>query len=54
MVSVRESERYYDALIQAGVEADLVLLEGAGHCDRAFSQPEVQGIILEFFNKYLK
>ena len=54
MVSVRESERYYDALIQAGVEADLVLLEGAGHCDQAFSQPEVQGIILEFFNKNLK
>ena len=54
MVSARESERYYDALIQAGAEADLVLLEGAGHCDQAFSQPEVQGIILEFFNQYLK
>ena len=54
MVSVSESERYYDALIQTGAKADLVLLEGAGHCDQAFSQPEVQNIILEFFTKHLK
>ena len=54
MVHVRESERYYDALIQAGIPADLVLLEGAGHCDQAFSQAEVQNIILEFFRKHLQ
>ena len=53
MVDVRESERYYDALIKAGAQADLVLLEGAGHCDQAFSQTEVQKIILEFFQKHL-
>jgi acetyl esterase/lipase len=53
MVNVRESERYYDALQKAGVPADLVLLEGAGHCDQAFSQTEVQKIILEFFQKHL-
>ncbi|NLI54630.1 MAG: alpha/beta hydrolase [Clostridiales bacterium] len=54
MVDVRESERYYDALTRAGVPAELYLLEGAGHCDRAFSQPEVQRIILDFFERYLK
>ena len=54
MVHVCESERYYDALIQAGIPADLVLLEGAGHCDQAFSQAEVQNIILEFFRKHLQ
>ena len=53
MVDVRESERYYDALQHAGAEADLILLEGAGHCDQSFSQTEVQKIILEFFQKYL-
>ena len=53
MVDVLESERYYEALQRAGAEADLILLEGAGHCDQAFSQTEVQKIILEFFQKYL-
>ena len=54
MVDVRESERYYDALTQAGVPAELYLLEGAGHCDQAFSQPEIQRIILDFFERHLK
>ena len=54
MVDVRESERYYEALTKAGVPADLVLLEGAGHCDQAFSQLDVQEIILSFFNRYLR
>jgi acetyl esterase/lipase len=53
MVDVRESERYYDALMRAGVPAELYLLEGAGHCDQAFSQPEIQRIILDFFQRYL-
>jgi len=54
MVSVFESERYYDALNQAGVPTELCLLEGAGHCDQAFSQPEVQHLILDFLDRYLK
>jgi dipeptidyl aminopeptidase/acylaminoacyl peptidase len=54
MVDVRESERYYDALTEAGIPAELYLLEGAGHCDQAFSQQETQQIILDFFDRYLR
>lgn len=54
MVDARESERYYDALSRAGVSAELYLLEGAGHCDRAFSQPDIQRIILDFLQRYMK
>ncbi|MDP3448229.1 MAG: prolyl oligopeptidase family serine peptidase, partial [Eubacteriales bacterium] len=54
MVDVRESERYYEALVKAGVPAELYLLEGAGHCSVEFSQPEVQTIILDFFIRHLK
>ncbi len=54
MVDVRESERYYDALTGANIPAELYLLEGAGHCDQAFSQPETQKIILDFFDRYLR
>ena len=54
MVSVLESERYYDALNQAGVPVELCLFEGAGHCDQAFSQPEVQRLILGFMDRHMK
>lgn len=54
MVSVSESERYYEALNNAGVSAELYLIEGAGHCDQAFSQQELQRLILDFLDRYLK
>ncbi len=54
MVDVRESERYYDALSRAGIPVELYLLEGAGHCDQAFSQPDVQKLTLDFLNRHLK
>lgn len=54
LVDAEESERYYEALMLLGIPAELYLLESAGHCTVEFSQPEIQEIVLEFFNRYLK
>lgn len=58
VVPVKDSEVLYEALNQAGVDADLVdadlyELETAGHMDVQFMQPAVFKLILEFLKKHL-
>ncbi len=49
-----ESEYLYDKLTEAGVEADLLLVEGAGHADAGIVNSEVKKTILAFLDKHLK
>lgn len=53
VVPVKDSEVLYEALNQAGVDADLYELETAGHMDVQFMQPAVFKLILEFLKKHL-
>ncbi|WP_010254549.1 alpha/beta hydrolase [Treponema primitia] len=53
-VPLSQSEKLYDVLQAAGVEADLIILEGSEHAEATFVQPEVKEIILEFLRKHLK
>ena len=48
------SESLYERLVDAGRDAELVEIEGAGHSDIAFFQDEVQDLIADFFSKKLK
>jgi acetyl esterase/lipase len=48
LVPCAQGELLYDALHNAGADAELVLLEGAEHADTAFLQREVKEIILDF------
>lgn len=50
IVSIEQSERYYEKLQQAGVRSDLYILEGAAHSDDAFYQKEIFDIIDNFLN----
>jgi acetyl esterase/lipase len=54
LVPVFESEMLYDALQKAGVEAELIILEGAEHAAAHFIQPQVKQMILDFLDKHLK
>lgn len=47
------SQRLHKALLEAGGEADLYLIEGANHGDIHFTQPEIKERILSFLNKHL-
>lgn len=38
----------HEALLRAGVRADLYLLKGTGHGEDVFFQPELRAIILDF------
>jgi acetyl esterase/lipase len=49
----RQSELLYEALISAGVQVDLYLIEGANHGDISFAQIEIKEIILSFLNRNL-
>ena len=43
----------YEALQAAGVPSDLILLDGAGHGEDAFYQPEIRSLILSFLQDCL-
>jgi acetyl esterase/lipase len=53
-VPLAQSEEIAEALKKAGVEVTLRVLNGAGHGGPAFSGPESQKLIEEFFVKHLK
>jgi acetyl esterase/lipase len=53
LVPCTQGELLYEALRQAGTDAELVLLEGAEHADTAFMQQEVKQIILDFIRRVL-
>lgn len=54
LVPIHQSEMLEAALKQAGVEATLVKLEGAGHGGQPFNLPEQQQRVAAFFDKHLK
>jgi acetyl esterase/lipase len=51
IVPFNQSELLYDALKQAGVEVTFVPATGAGH---GFNRPELEEMVVTFFNKHLK
>ncbi|MDR0643136.1 MAG: alpha/beta hydrolase [Treponema sp.] len=54
LVPLSQGELLYDSLQKAGLEADMIVLEGASHGDTAFIQEEVKQIILEFLEAKLR
>jgi len=50
-VPISQSERFYDALKKAGVDATLHVVKGAGH---GFRGPEIEEVTAAFFDKHLK
>lgn len=52
-VPIVQSEMMYDALNAAGVRADFLVLEGAGHGDDSFYQPEVLDAVDGFLKEVL-
>jgi acetyl esterase/lipase len=53
VVPLSQSESFYDALAKAGVDASLVVVEGAGHATDEFVQPAISGAVLEFLDSRL-
>ncbi|MDB4679826.1 alpha/beta hydrolase [Planctomycetaceae bacterium] len=53
-VPLIQSEMLHDALQMNGVESTLHIVKGAGHGGKEFRSPEVQKMILEFFEKHLR
>ena len=52
VVYYRSSMNLYEKLLSAGAEADYYLLEGAGHCESAFTQENIQELMLQFIKKH--
>lgn len=52
-VSIQQSQRMYEALHDQNVSVEFYKLEGAGHATPEFVQPEVQKIILDFFERHV-
>ena len=50
-VPLDQSQRFYDALKKAGVDATLHVVKGAGH---GFGGPEIEAVTAAFFDKHLK
>ena len=51
LVGVVSSERLYDALTATGVEASLVIVEGAGH---GFTRYDTHSLMIRFFDQHLR
>jgi dipeptidyl aminopeptidase/acylaminoacyl peptidase len=51
LVPLGQSERFYEALKKAGVDATLHVVKGAGH---GFRGPEIDEATAAFFDKHLK
>ena len=52
--SFSQSERFYRALKEKGVEVMSLLITGAGHGGPEFNTPEVAALITTFFDRHLK
>jgi len=53
-VPIIQSEKFHQALLEAGVDSTFVALEGAKHGGPEFSSPASKKVFLEFFTKHLK
>lgn len=54
LVSPSQTELLHNALIEAGIESTLYVVECAEHADHYWNQLEIEQIIIEFLNKHLK
>ena len=54
IVPFSQSEILYEALKGIGADVALYNLEGAGHATKEFFQPEIENIIINFFDRHLK
>ena len=54
VVSPSQTELLYNALQEKGIPATRYVVEGAGHSDQYWAQPEVEQVILGFLNTNLK
>lgn len=54
LVSPSQTELLHDALTEAGIESTRYVIDGAGHGDHYWYQPEILEIIIDFLNKHLK
>ena len=53
MVDISNSEELYEALLEKGVDATYLVLEGAGHADPMFYQDEISERIYQFMEKII-
>ena len=53
VVYYRSSLNLYEKLLSAGAEADYYLLEGANHAENAFTQENIQELMLAFIRKHI-
>ncbi|MDF2377703.1 MAG: alpha/beta hydrolase [Verrucomicrobiales bacterium] len=53
LMTQRQCERLHDAALEAGINASLHLIPGAGHGGKEFSDPERQTLILTFLQSIL-
>jgi acetyl esterase/lipase len=54
LVPVGQSRLLHETLSKAGVESELLILEGAGHGGPEFESPEVKAKIVALFDRHLK
>ena len=54
LVSHSESERMYEALEKAGVDAELYLIDGGDHADLLIMQDEVKDLMLAFLDRHIR
>lgn len=54
LVPYQQSIRMYDAMRNAGKEADLFLIKGAGHGSDEFWQESTRQLSLQYYDKYLR
>ena len=54
LVPFQQSELLHRALLAAGVASDLRIIPGAGHGTDHFRSPEVEVLMVEFFNRYVR
>jgi acetyl esterase/lipase len=52
-VPFSQSEKFYDALQNIGVESDLIILDNSEHAEATFIQTEIKELIFEFLKKYV-
>lgn len=53
-VPIEQSLKLHEALTNAGVESEFVVVEGAAHGGKEFQAKEVQETVINFFAKHLK
>lgn len=54
LVNISQSEYLYDKLVEKGVEANLLIVEGAGHADAGIVNSAVKQEMLAFLDRHMK